>query len=107
VGGIWKAYAANFGTVWLLRFAACALHCAVGIINDKSIYELLTDTFFLTANGHILTAAAYILSAGEKSLSAVAYILSAGEKSLSAVGHILNAGTKSLTAVGHILSAGE
>jgi hypothetical protein len=31
VGGKWKAYAANFGLVWLLRFAACALHCAIAL----------------------------------------------------------------------------
>ena len=40
VGRKWKAYAANFGLVWLLRFAACALHCAVGFISYKTVYEI-------------------------------------------------------------------
>ena len=38
-GGKWKAYAANFGIVWLLRFAACALHCAVGRLITNFSYR--------------------------------------------------------------------
>ena len=127
-GGKWKALAANIFLDYRFEFAACALHCAVGFIYNKTVLNLKAEEKSLRAVAHILKAggnslgaAVYILSAEEKSLSAdahilkaegnslgaAAYILRAEENSLRAGTHILKAGGNSLCEVGYILSAGE
>jgi hypothetical protein len=99
-GGKWKALAANILLDYYIEFAACALHCAVGFIYNKMIFNL-------NAEENSLSAVAHILKAGGNSLGAAVYILSAEENSLSAVAHILKAGGNSLGAAVYILSAGE
>jgi len=56
-GGKWKALAANILLDYYIEFAACALHCAVGFIYNKMIFNL-------KAEEKSLRAAAYILKVG-------------------------------------------
>jgi len=64
----WQALDANFGLDRLVRFAACAWHCGVGVIRTKLVYEIRAVTRILCDNAKTLRAVVNFLWAVTKIL---------------------------------------
>jgi len=73
VGEKWKAVLSPHKYLPLKLSCKSALHCAIGLISDKTFYKL-------KAEASILFAVAYFLVAGEKSFAAGCHIHRACQK---------------------------